>query len=545
MPMNRAASDRFIPRTLMDAEIKLQEEHKSLIKDNKRPITVSPSYPSSNNSDILETRRRVKETILKLNIKEKNLIEKEKLLVSQQKEFKSVLESFSEQKKLFDLQRDELVKTQEDYIKKHQELERNQLEFKKLKEDFKEEKSQFEKQRSEIHNMKNNTESVSKQSEKSLISTAMQGKRDFEELGEIGEVNSRLEDQLEQDTEKEEQLLKLQVKIKSEQRRLKKLISKNENDKKVLNSIKNDIKEQRECLKADLEHMENFKISFENKTHSLSLLPNTQQTHESNSLDHLYNRLRNQIEVYNQEMTTKELQLLEGQKKLKEDNEKIFNTHQKLKDIQISLENSKAEIQNFYENIVPEFEILYGKITKIHGDSSDKYLELNDLLIRLKENIEKVEKTNYGEASEVYPQDRKLEKLKTQTETDDSVNISTIEDLTKELVSRLRNVNTKEKLLERERNSYKNKISALKSAKEKLRKDNDNIGEAKEKIKMQLHHLEQGMKALTNKESELLAIKQELDKRANMVSIRENQLELKILQIKDQGVNKSERKASK
>ncbi|OMJ81036.1 hypothetical protein SteCoe_18599 [Stentor coeruleus] len=541
MQMNRATSDRFIARTLRDPEIRILVEQESFLKDNKRPITVSPSYPSTNNSDIIETRKKVKETILKLDIKEKNLMEKEKLIISQQKEFKCVLESFSEQKKLFDLQRDKLVKTQEDYQKKHQELERSQLALKKLKEDFKEEKSQFDKKRSENQNMKNSTESVSKQSEKAFISTAIQSKRNFEELGEIGEVNSRLEE-LEQDTEKEEQLLKLQAKIKSEQERLKKLIAKNEKDKKVLNAIKANIKEQREDLKADLVQMENLKISIENKAKSLTLFTNIPQKSENNSLDLLYNRLQNQIEVYNQEMTIKELQLSEGQKKLKEDNEKIFKTHEKLKNIQISLDNSKSEIKNFYENIIPEFETLYDKISKIHEDSKERYLKINNLLIRLTENIETVEKNRYNELS---PQDKKLEKLKTMTGTDDSVDISTIEDLTKELVSKLKNVNNREKLLEKERNEYKQKMLTLKNAKEKLKKDSNDIGEAREKVKIQLRHLEQGMKALGNKESELLAIKQELDKRANMINIRENQLELKALQIKEQSLIRGERKASK
>ncbi|OMJ76487.1 hypothetical protein SteCoe_24156 [Stentor coeruleus] len=545
MPMNRAASDRFTARTLRDPEIKLLEEQQSMFKDNKRPITVSPIYPSSNNSDILETRRNVKETILKLNIKEKNLLEKEKLLFSQQKEFKSVLKSFSEQKKMFDLQKDELVKTQDNYRRNYQELERNQLALKKLEEDFKEEKSKFDKQRSEIYNTKMNTEFLSKQSEKNLQSTAMQGKRNFEELGEIGEVNSRLEEQLEQDTEMGERLLELQAKIKSEQKKLKKLLAKNENDKKILTALKDNIKEEREGLKADLDQMENLKISIENKAKSLTLLTNMPQNIEHNSLDFLYKRLQNQIEVYNQEMTFKELRLSEGQKKLNEENEKVFKAHEKLKNIQISLENSKTEIKNFYENIVPEFETLYMKIMKIHEDSNEKYMKINDLFIKLTENIEKVKKNNCNEVNEFCPQDKKLEKLKTQTETDDSVNISTIEDLTKELVSKLKHVNNKEKLLERERITYKHKMVALKNAKDKLKKDNEDIGEAREKVKMQLHHLEQGMKVLTNKESELLAIKQELDKRANMVSIRENQLELKALQIKEQGALRGERKASK
>lgn len=524
--MRKIPSDRFSTRSAREMAEKMLDDKQPLNEGNKRPNTISPNYSSSQISDILGTKNKIKEAILKLNRYEKILMEKEHKLASQQQEFKSVLHAFAEQKQLFDIEKEDLYKYREDHEKKAFELEKGFAKLNIMKEEFEDEKSKFDIEKEEIQKIKEMTELNYKESEKVVQVAAIKGKKISDELTHIEEASFKIEEQWDCLNQKEEELSRLQSKLNFQQEDLEKAFEKLNIQKKTLNDLRDNIKEESLMLKFQQEELEKTKISVECKIQELNSLKISSNIYENKDLDYLYNKLKEQIEVYNQEMSIKELRLLKEQKKIKESHQHMMQTFQDLKLIQFSLESSKAEIKDFYENMVLEFEEMFSKISKISEIFSEKSGKLDELLKKIAENITDIAGTK--ETEDFSPRNQVSDKP-----TEDFYDLKEIDELTKELISKLKIVNTKEKFLDNERNHYKSKFLALKKAKETIKKNNEDIISAKEKMKIQLYHLEQGVKTLTGKENELKFIQQELDKKMNLLKIKENQIELRSLQLRD------------
>ena len=66
------------------------------------------------------------------------------------------------------------------------------------------------------------------------------------------------------------------------------------------------------------------------------------------------------------------------------------------------------------------------------------------------------------------------------------------------------------------------------------------LEEREERFKVQSYNLTVGMRALANKENELMNCRAELDKRTNLLNIKEQQLNLRSLQAKDRGLSISD-----
>ncbi|OMJ84868.1 hypothetical protein SteCoe_13925 [Stentor coeruleus] len=532
MPMRKIPTDRFSTRSAREMAEKLLDEKQLLNEGNKRPNTMSPNYSSSQISDILGTKNKIKEAILKLNRYEKILMEKEHKLASQQQEFKSVLHAFAEQKQVFDIEKEEMNNNREEYEKKTYELEKKFVEFRVLRDEFEDEKSKFEIEREEIQKIKEITELNYKESEKVYQVTSIKGQKISDELTHIEEVSFKIEEQWDQLNKKEEELSKLQAKLNFQDEDLKNAFEKLDIEKKALNDLKDNIKEESLMLMFQQEELEKKKVSVECKIQELNSFRISSNISENKELDHLYNKLKEQIEVYNQEISIKELRLLKEQKKIKENSEYMIKTYQDLKLIQFSLENSKAEIKDFYKNIVSEFEEMFSKVSKISDNLSEKSGKLDELLKKFAENIIDVAGTK--ETEDFSPRNQGSDKP-----IEYFYDLKEIDELTKELISKLKIVNFKEKLLDKERNKYKSKFLELKKAKDTIKRNNEEIISGKEKMKIQLYHLEQGVKSLTSKENELKFIQQELDKRINLLKIKENHIELRSLQLRDNSMIKN------
>jgi chromosome segregation ATPase len=413
------------------------------------------------------------------------LIEKEKKIEEKEEEFRVSLESLTTEKEF-------IVKEKKNIEKKSREIEVRIRALQEKENELKQaaEKSNFDRKR--LEEEKNN-----------IMQLRSKVEANYAESEKIKEVNIFAQENLQKDVKKFEveckifeekvQALKLKqdyIERSNEEldRRKKKLEEERlrmEQEKSELFKIKQQISDDRLILFEDKKELER------SKKHSFDVsLVTNERSINGNSVDYLYDKLRAQIEVFNQEVSIRERKIRDQQQNISREQVRIAKSLFQLQNIHESLMRTKHEILVFNSDILPQIEIMFRESHELVGILKSKYDDVQSLYERLNNGIS-VYAGNNGE--------------RRRYENKGSLG--------------------PRKELEQYESEEQKMMTELKEAKKKADTAQKEIAEEKEKIKTQFKQLEKAAKKINQTKVEVLQYKAELDERAKLLNIKEKQLE--------------------
>jgi myosin heavy chain 9/10/11/14 len=429
---------------------------------------------------IILAKNQLKKAHLKLSNYQKVLKEKEQKLKTQEAELKYFLQGFNEEKKNFEEEKELItlkLRELEIRIKASREKE---LEIQNKFDQLEIQKQLFSREKSTIMKMKEKMEQTCLETEKIKEINLFQQQKLEQELQKLEIEKEILMEKEENQADKEIELEKIQESILTQRKILEQEKKQFSEEKTKLGSMKLEIEKEKYKmikesiqLETDKSYIE-FTSSYQNANENKKLVPEEIQT--------LFDKLRTQIDVFNEEITTREFLISEKQRILKEDAQRLAETFEKIQMVQGSLATVKNEILSLFEESLPE-------IQKIYENSKLMSQELSEH--------------------------------------------KTLENMIKELAYKLKMMEIRETELEKQYIECYEAKEKIRGKQIKLYKDIETFNEEKEMFEAKSYNLKLGIKNLAAKEAEVKYLKQELDKRAQMLNIKENQIEVKLLQIKN------------
>lgn len=492
---------------ILDSKARLDQENNKFleISSHRSGFESSRDYVLAKNK-VIKAKNELKSYKLILN-------QRQSKLENQEKELKEYLDIFSDEKVIFENKKLILEGKNREIEIKTKALQDKELTFKHNYDTFLKEKALVEQEKQKINEKKE------------------QINLNYQDSEKIKEIN------LSENKKLKETIEKYELEAKILQEKLQSVNLKYEYIEKVkedLDRSKKLLEEERKQLYKDRESLQTFKQQLSDERLSLYQEKTENQTRRSvpsnkpdyhhkrgssdsnlKDLNSLFKAVEAQVAVFNNEVAIKESKILAKEKKLAEDEEKLLTASLKISSIQKSLISTKSELLDFYDKIIPEIETLFNKASLTMKSLNEKYCLLDSLYSQVNQNFSLFSPRDLGNASK----ELKYNKFesKTPSQFGGSYDSKTIDDVARELESKLLAVEKKEEELRLE------SIQLAKN-KENIRLIKTDLEKDKEKLKKQFYHLESGFKALASKEKELVEYKQELDKKSVLLSVREKQL---------------------
>ena len=219
-------------------------------------------------------------------------------------------------------------------------------------------------------------------------------------------------------------------------------------------------------------------------------------------LQNLYDKLRAQIGVFNREISDRESKIHDQQRRLGYEQEQLSKNLYNLQGVKEGLLRTKQEILTFYNETIPQLEAMYRAMLELLAKMKTGYADAESLYNRMSHSMSLASSLNGSRSQlEIRPNSSSVESRKSENGID---------------------LNSKGQ-------NHRQTAEMLKEAKVKIETSQKEIAEEKEKLKIQHQQLEQGVRALNAKKIEIMQYKLELDKRANLLNMKESQLDLKDL----------------
>ena len=522
------------------------------------------NYPIVNNNlmdEILQAKNKLKSTQNELLKYEKFLMEKDQILQTKENEIKYALQALNQDKQKFEDDNNKLAENI-----KLQEILARQFNEKNCK--FNEEYEKFLCDKKLLENQQEN-----------LSLLRLQIESNFNKSNKVTRLNTMNNENLEQAMSKYDNLNRNLIKENEEllQKKIAVESMKEDVDRKLLI-----IDEEKKKLKIEIEQFKATKNAssqgnvimktriecspfYKDETISKNI-----ESTDPKELEKLINRLLAQLQVFNEEVAIKESQLTEKQQKLKLDQEKIAKSFHEIEKINRSLVISKNEIHIFYTETLPAIEFIHQKLLAMMSDVNSKLLKIDKLHSRinrdvylfttasesnpvknLQENIDftfanqdrdglsknsdvKVSNTvRNGSEKMTLPKEQKYSELKTESDSGYLCDSRTVEEIVKELSLKIKSAEEREKKLLKESLKIAKISEIIEKAKTQFKIEKMEIERDKENNKMLKFNLEAKIKEFDAKDNELKCFKQELDKRANLLKIKENQIEIRTMQLRN------------
>lgn len=255
-------------------------------------------------------------------------------------------------------------------------------ELKQVNEKLNKERNHFEGEKLAVFHMKSQLQQNHAESER------------LKELASVGYENTKRERervQLEEKILKEkEQALELK------QDYIEKTLSELEKKKKAFedekskfrleksNTVKQGIEERLSLIDERSDKKFNF---IDSRSQTMKTLPETPDRNSNTEMEKLFSKLKEQIEIYNGEVVTREQKILEKQKKLRTQQE-VFNSKLlQLGRLENFLNGVKDEIIQFRDFLMTEFEDMFKRMRVQFELFNRKLAELEKLQVRLSNNI--------------------------------------------------------------------------------------------------------------------------------------------------------------
>ena len=311
-------------------------------------------------------------------------------------------------------------------------------------------------------------------------------------------------------------------------------------EREYLQSLKQEISDQKVSLQEALQESDKPKRLVEGTLGDLQSDPAISDFTEGKDILGIYQKLQEQIEIYNEEITIREAKIADQQDRLRSDRERLNYSIDAIEQIQAKLNDTKNEILTFRNEILYEFESLFTKSSGMCTSLSKKLPLIDELYSRMNQNL-----YIFSSATDtgVSPEEFKVKRFEGKTngyQLEGTLDSRVIEEMMIELENKLRMLEEKQIEIETEAIGNATTAENLRLAKEKLDSAKTELEEKEERFKVQHYNLTVGVRALTNKENELMNYRLELDKRTNLLNIKEQQLNLRVLQARDKGLNLSD-----
>lgn len=483
-------------------------------------------------TEMIEAKNQLKKSHEKLSKYESELISKEQNIRIQEKDLKLILHAISEEKNKLSLEKQELEKKVAESDILAYDLEGKEQKLKKEQEAFKAEKTLFHKENQEVLALKAKIEKTVQETEKIYAANVIQNAQFSAELEKLEEekFNFFLEkEKFEQDlfefTKDKENLRFSQKNLELDKNAL-------ESEKHEVQKKMKHVKQEQEKLQNDLENIEKLRKKLEIQKLELNLLCETNLSGEAPKIKGLLDSLQQAMDVYNEEVTVRELKLAQKQAEIQKSSEKLLGSMVAFKQMHESLKRTKHEIYVFYTEVVPELEMISAKSKSIEESLKQNFKKIESLYLKMVESALRLGSSKDSEVTFMNFHEKNFEHGK-KPQGEYLFDYKNVDELTKELIGRVKNLCLREKEIEKQVREQKQISDILNKAKESILSGRKEIESEREKVNDQGFLIEQAIKSLQSKEYELKLFKQELDKRVSLLRAKENQMEVRMFQLRE------------
>lgn len=512
--------------TLIEEKRTLEHEYTQLSREG------SPRLFNEDSKELKDSKTKILNAQKELSKIQGLLKAKEKRLEAKEQEILSQTSKLSEDRRMLDFEKSEhesKVQELEGNIRSFQEKEST---FTNSSEKFYQDRESLEKEKDTIHILKQKIEKNYSESEK------------IKELTMLADENLR----------KEQEIFKVERQMFEEksndlslkQKYIDKTYTELEREKKIIEFEKRKILNEKDELTKIKQQISDDRLSWLEEQQETSKKTNESRMSEgkpsidsskSRELAKMYEKLKAQIEIFNKETEDREIRINSQQQILRSDTEKISSNYANLSLIEQSLQRTKSEIIEFNKIILPQIEDMFKEKVSLFQTFAVRFSEVEGLEKKLVQYLNMIGPSENG----ISPTEKKFKIAEkkgfergqtmegyTKNNMENGVRMSSDMEV-RDFESRIKAVEIRERELDFALLENARMTEYLKKAKNKIRIDKDKVREEKDKIKIQAFQLEQRIKALTIKENEIQSFKSELDKKANLLKIKERQLDLKII----------------
>lgn len=369
----------YIVRVAVDTLI---EEKRSLESEVMKISHESIPYSSSSDHGdaaqaklkILDAQKQLKRFERLMKQKEKHLEEREKELENQRNSLKKSGGLVVPENSALNDKSKELEIRIKALIDKEEEL-------KQTSEKLNKERNHFEGEKLAVFHMKTQMQQNYAESER------------LKELTSVGYENMKREKER---MEVEERILKeKETALELRQDYIQKTLGELEKRKKVFEDEKSKFRlERTSTVKQGLEEKigiidgRDNKMQFvDSRSQTMKTLPETPDRNKNNDMERLFSSLIQQIEVYNNEVSTRERIIQDKQKKMKLEQEKFKQKVDQLMNLEKFLLGVKGEIIHFRDYLLKEFEEMFKRLRIQFELFNRKLIEIEKLQVKLTESI--------------------------------------------------------------------------------------------------------------------------------------------------------------
>ena len=504
--------------TILKEKENLEEEFSRLANNHY-------SKPQKNEeNNIFLAKNKLKSAHIELSKYQQMISEKALRLQNEESEFLNKTQKFYDEKQKFESEKNDFERKNQEIEIRIKALKEKEAEFMKKTVFFENEKKAFERQKDVILKLKEKIEENYRESEKIKEFAMIQNERINIDQERYDQDYKFFKEKNEEITAKQNLLLRTQEEIERKSQILEAKIKRITEKKQKLNKFKLQLTEEKNKFKVEVNEYEKSQKNIEEKLSQPKFQKSSSESTLLANSDNIYDKLRLQLEVFNQELSIKESHLEEKQNSLNFERNKMDQAMVDIKLIEKSLLSTKEEILAFNSETLPEIESIFNKVSVISKDLNEKYSKIEGLHIRMQQSM-----YLFSSLPENRLKSPKNSKSFKNSGFDESKGL---EKITDDFEVKARNLHEWEKKLESQSDECKKNFESIKEAKTQLESSKADLDNEKEKIKIQAFHLDSGTKALVIKENELKKFKQELDKQAQLLKIKENILK-KIIQKKN------------
>lgn len=504
---------RIAVDTLIEEKKSLESEYTRLSRGNSPKISSEDSKELSiSKSKIFSAQKELSkiEELLKAKEKRLDISDQENIILSSKLE---------DERRILDYEKSQLQSKTRELEIRIRALQEKEADFTSSTENFWREKAAFEREKQSFLLVKQKIEENHSESEKIKEITLITQENLQKEREKFDFEWRMLEEKAAAMTLKQDYIDKSQLDLERKKKMIEEERTKVLIEKESLIKIKQQISDER---------LSRFEERQENNKSKRIDDSKINESGEARELSKIFDYLKSQIEVYNKEVTSKELKIGMQQQGIKKNHEKLSNEFSGLGLIHQSLQRTKSDILQFNNYILPQIEDAFKEANSLVQTFAKRFAEVEIIEKKLSKCLEIASKENGS------PKERKVQiTIEKPYFNSESVSPDMIEDLTKELENKIKVVEAKERELNTGILENTKTAEYLKDVRNKLNEAKANINEERDKIKMQVYQLEQGIKTLTAKENEVQEYKKELDKRANLLKIKEKQLDLQLIKHKE------------
>ena len=338
LPMQKADTLNFIIEVLRMSIDVLLEEKTNLEQEYKKLNSGRSSRLSNEGySDLSQAKLKIASTQKELSRYEDLLKEKEKKIDEKQADFELYMKSALVEKEILDNEKSIIEAKSKELELRIQSFQEKEFQMQKNFNDFISDKKKIDAEKAIIKQMKEKIEANYNESEKIREVNIMAHENIKKDIEKYEVENKVLEDRMALVALKQDYLEKMQYDIDRKKKILDEEKEKFSKDKENLLAFKQQISDERLALHEEMQELEKTKKSLDLQETHLKHQKTFEEKPETKDFDSLYDKLKAQIQVFNEEINIRESKLTEKQAKVLFDQKKVSESFFKIQKIEEKL----------------------------------------------------------------------------------------------------------------------------------------------------------------------------------------------------------------